>query len=159
MTGPVKQRITRPCACRRRRASSVRQQSRMSYKPAELLGIVRQRWGKENTLHWTLDVVLDEDLARSRKDNAPANLAVLRRLALNNCARSPQFQSLHARQAQAGWMGRRIPPRCLRICDSPALQAQPANAAKLIPWVWEHKIGPSRTIELPHFRGTLVLHP
>jgi hypothetical protein len=43
----------------------------MSYKPAELLGIVCQRWGKENTLHWTLDVVLDEDLARSRKDNAP----------------------------------------------------------------------------------------
>src|ERR1700730_15239986 len=27
------------------------------------------------------------------------------------CARSPQFQSLHARQAQAGWMGRKIPPR------------------------------------------------
>jgi hypothetical protein len=39
------------------------------------------------------------------------------------------------------------------------LQAQPVNAAKLIPWVREHKIGPSRTIELPHFRGTLVLHP
>jgi hypothetical protein len=34
------------------------------------------------------------------------------------------------------------------------LQAQPVNAAKLIPWVREHKIGPSRTIELPHF-----LHP
>jgi hypothetical protein len=34
------------------------------------------------------------------------------------------------------------------------LQAQPVNAAKLIPWVREHKSGPSRTIELPHF-----LHP
>lgn len=53
------------------------------YTPAELLGIVREHWGIENLLHWTLDVVLDEDQTRSRKDHAPANLAVLRRLALN----------------------------------------------------------------------------
>jgi len=46
--------------------------------PAEKrIEIVRSHWGIENTLHWTLDVALDEDLARSRKDNAPQNLAVL----------------------------------------------------------------------------------
>ena len=76
----------------------------MSYKPAELLGIVRQRWGKENTLHWTLDVVLDEDLARSRKDNAPANLAVLRRLALNIARVHPNSKaSMRAKLKRAGW--------------------------------------------------------
>jgi predicted transposase YbfD/YdcC len=51
--------------------------------PAELLRIVRQHWNIENALHWTPDVDLDEDQARSRKDHAPANLAVLRRLAVN----------------------------------------------------------------------------
>ena len=53
------------------------------FHPAQLLTIVREHWGIENRLHWTLDVVLDEDGARNRKDNAPANLAILRRLALN----------------------------------------------------------------------------
>ncbi len=47
------------------------------YTPAELLRVVREHWGIENVLHWTLDVVLDEDQTRSRKDHAPANLAVL----------------------------------------------------------------------------------
>ena len=74
------------------------------YKPAELLGIVRQHWGIENTLHWTLDVVLDEDLARSRKDNAPANLAVLRRLALNIARAHPNSKaSMRAKLKRAGW--------------------------------------------------------
>jgi len=50
---------------------------------AQLLTVVREHWGIENRLHWTLDVVLDEDLARNRKDHGPANLAILRRLALN----------------------------------------------------------------------------
>ena len=54
-----------------------------AYAPKDVLRIVRTHWTIENSLHWPLDVVLDEDLARNRKDNAPANLAVLRRLALN----------------------------------------------------------------------------
>lgn len=74
------------------------------YKPAELLSIVRQHWGIENTLHWTLDVVLDEDLARSRKDHAPENLAVLRRLALNVARAHPGGKtSMRAKLKRAGW--------------------------------------------------------
>lgn len=74
------------------------------YKPAELLRIVRDHWSIENTLHWTLDVVLDEDQARSRKDNAAENLAVLRRLALNIARAHPDKKtSLRAKLKRAAW--------------------------------------------------------
>lgn len=74
------------------------------YRPAELLRIVRSHWGIENGLHWPLDVLLDEDLARSRKDNAPANLAVLRRLALNVARAHPDTKtSLRGKLKRAGW--------------------------------------------------------
>jgi predicted transposase YbfD/YdcC len=63
------------------------------YKPAELLRIVREHWGIENVLHWTLDVVLDEDQTRNRKDHAPANLAVMRRLALNIARAHPDTKT------------------------------------------------------------------
>jgi predicted transposase YbfD/YdcC len=48
-----------------------------------LLATVRARWSIENQLHWILNVVFDEDRCRARKDNAPENLAILRRLASN----------------------------------------------------------------------------
>jgi predicted transposase YbfD/YdcC len=51
--------------------------------PSKLLEVTRTHWVIENQLHWTLDVIFDEDDARSRKDYAPENLAVIRRLALN----------------------------------------------------------------------------
>lgn len=44
---------------------------------------VRSHWGVENSLHWVLDVALNEDDCRIRKDNAPENFAVMRRLAVN----------------------------------------------------------------------------
>ena len=65
---------------------------------------VRAHWGIENTLHWSLDVTLHEDLARNRKDNGPANLAVLRRLALNIAAAHPDTKtSLRRKFLRAGW--------------------------------------------------------
>jgi predicted transposase YbfD/YdcC len=73
-------------------------------RPSQLLTVVREHWGIENRLHWTLDVVLDEDLARSRKDNAPANLAILRRLALNIARAHPdQKTSMRAKFKRAAW--------------------------------------------------------
>jgi len=44
---------------------------------------VREHWGIENCLHWTLDVTFKEDNSRVRKDNAAENLALLRKVALN----------------------------------------------------------------------------
>jgi predicted transposase YbfD/YdcC len=61
-----------------------------SYHPKDVMRIVRTHWTIENGLHWPLDVILDEDLARNRKDNASANLAVLRRLALNVARAQPE---------------------------------------------------------------------
>lgn len=74
------------------------------YSRTQTLRIVRQHWGIENCLHWPLDVVLDEDLARNRKDNGPANLAILKRLALNVARSHPDTSiSLRAKLKRAGW--------------------------------------------------------
>ena len=74
------------------------------YSRQEVLRIVRTHWTIENGLHWPLDVMLDEDLARNRKDNAPANLAVLRRLALNVARAHPDTKtSLRGKLKRAGW--------------------------------------------------------
>jgi predicted transposase YbfD/YdcC len=75
-----------------------------AYSRAEVLRIVRTHWTIENGLHWPLDVTLDEDLARNRKDNGPANLAVLRRLALNVARAHPDEKtSLRGKLKRAGW--------------------------------------------------------
>ncbi|MEM9927806.1 MAG: ISAs1 family transposase [Cyanobacteria bacterium P01_D01_bin.50] len=44
---------------------------------------IRSHWGIENSLHWILDVALNEDDCKIRKDNAPQNFAVLRHIAVN----------------------------------------------------------------------------
>lgn len=44
---------------------------------------VRSHWGIENQLHWVLDVNFGEDASHLRKDHAPQNLALLRKIALN----------------------------------------------------------------------------
>jgi len=44
---------------------------------------VREHWGVENGLHWTLDMAMREDDSRIRTDHAPANMSVLRHIALN----------------------------------------------------------------------------
>jgi len=51
--------------------------------PEELLECTRAHWHIENKLHWILDVVMDEDQARTRKDHAPTNLALIKRIARN----------------------------------------------------------------------------
>lgn len=52
-------------------------------EPAEALAVARSHWQIENALHWVLDVHLNEDASRARKDNAPANHALLTRIARN----------------------------------------------------------------------------
>lgn len=53
------------------------------FSPKEALDVVRAHWQIENNLHWMLDVHMAEDDSRARKDNAPANTAMLKRLARN----------------------------------------------------------------------------
>jgi predicted transposase YbfD/YdcC len=53
---------------------------------------VRAHWSIENSVHWTLDVCFDEDRSRVRKQHAPENLALLRRMALNLLKRETSRQ-------------------------------------------------------------------
>jgi predicted transposase YbfD/YdcC len=71
--------------------------------PERVLVIARTHWGIENQLHWVLDVDLGEDAARSRKDNAPQNLALLRKLALNILRQHPDKGSIKGKIKRAGW--------------------------------------------------------
>ena len=68
----------------------------------ELLNIVRSHWNIENNLHWILDVVFREDESRVRKDNAPQNLAMARKIALNLLKKdSESKKSLKTRRVKA----------------------------------------------------------
>lgn len=51
--------------------------------PQQALDWSRSHWQIENGLHWILDVHLGEDDSRARKDNAPANTALINRIASN----------------------------------------------------------------------------
>lgn len=63
---------------------------------------IRAHWGVENQLHWCLDVVFNEDASRIRKDHAPRNMSVLRRLALNLLRQEPSKGSLAMKRYRAG---------------------------------------------------------
>lgn len=71
--------------------------------PAEVLRAVRRHWAIENDLHWQLDVLMAEDQTRNRKHNGPANLAVLRRLALNVLRSDPAKIPLSHKRLKARW--------------------------------------------------------
>jgi len=71
--------------------------------PKRLLHIARSHWGIENRLHWVLDVQFAEDRNRARKDNAPENLAILRKLTLNIHQAHPYRASLRRKIKRAGW--------------------------------------------------------
>jgi predicted transposase YbfD/YdcC len=71
--------------------------------PTQFLQVTRSHWGIENRLHWVLDVHFTEDGNRARKDNAPENLAILRKLALNIHRSHPYRASLRRKIKRAGW--------------------------------------------------------
>lgn len=72
--------------------------------PVRLLHVVRRHWAIENELHWVLDVAMNEDHSRVRKDQAPENLAALRHIALNLLKQEKTAKGgIHAKQLQAAW--------------------------------------------------------
>lgn len=68
-----------------------------------LLAVGRAHWSIENNLHWVLDVLFAEDACRSRKDHAPENLAVLRKLAINILQTTPGPQRMRHKMLHARW--------------------------------------------------------
>lgn len=69
-----------------------------------LAGAIREHWGIENPLHWTLDVTFQEDASRVRVGHAAENLSRLRRAALNMLQRETTRKiSIRAKRLRAGW--------------------------------------------------------
>lgn len=68
-----------------------------------MLEVARAHWTIENQLHWVLDVAFDEDAVRSRADNAPQNLALIRKLALNLIRLHPGKGSIKGKLKRAAW--------------------------------------------------------
>jgi predicted transposase YbfD/YdcC len=72
---------------------------------AEVLNeAVRSHWGVENSLHWVLDVTFHEDSSRIKKENAPENFGLLRRLALCLLKKeTTSKRSIKGKRLRASW--------------------------------------------------------
>ncbi len=62
---------------------------------------VRGHWGIENQLHWRLDVSMNEDKSRIRKNNAPAIMTSLRHLCLGLFEREGSKRSVPRKMQKA----------------------------------------------------------
>lgn len=71
--------------------------------PQRMLEVTRTHWSVENQLHWPLDVVFNEDDARTHKNYGPENLAVLRRIALDILRAHPDTRSIARKMKLAAW--------------------------------------------------------
>jgi predicted transposase YbfD/YdcC len=72
----------------------------------ELAVAVRSHWAVENQLHWVLDVNFGEDASMVRKDNAPQNLSMLRKIVLTlirNDTTDTATASLRQKRKRAAW--------------------------------------------------------
>lgn len=77
---------------------------------ARLGELVRGHWSIENNLHWCLDTSFGDDAARVRKDHGPANLAAIKRHALNLVKRSTPQASTKLKARRMSLKSRRF--RC-----------------------------------------------
>ena len=59
----------------------------------------------ENGLHWVLDMIFRDDDCRVRTDNAPANLTIIKHIALNALRTGKSKDSLRMRRKVAAWDG------------------------------------------------------
>ena len=76
--------------------------SSMASDAATFARAVRAHWGIENRLHWVLDVVFRDDLARLRTRHGPENMATIRHMAVN-LVRDAHGQHLKVRRKKAAW--------------------------------------------------------
>jgi predicted transposase YbfD/YdcC len=67
---------------------------------------VRGHWGIENSLHWVLDVVFDEDRSRVRTAHGPDNFGLLRRMAISMLKAEQSPGSIQVKRLMAGWDNR-----------------------------------------------------
>ena len=75
----------------------------MPLSPERFQYPVRAHWTIENCLHWELDVTMNEDRQRNRKDHGPENPALLQRLALNIARREHPKDDMRRKLKRAAW--------------------------------------------------------
>lgn len=64
----------------------------------------RSHWHIENKLHWTLDMVFNEDLSRIRTGHGDENFSIIRRIALNLLKLNTSIKkSIAAKRYKAAW--------------------------------------------------------
>jgi predicted transposase YbfD/YdcC len=73
------------------------------FTPEKALKIVRTHWDVENGLHWRTDMTFDEDENRTRKNYAPNNLAIVRRMAIDILEHHPDNISVGRKMNKAAW--------------------------------------------------------
>jgi predicted transposase YbfD/YdcC len=65
---------------------------------------IREHWGIENKVHWSLDVTFREDESRKRAGKSATNFAVVRRIALNLLKlENTSKASMKRKRLKAGW--------------------------------------------------------
>lgn len=66
---------------------------------------IRQHWGIENQLHWTLDVAFGEDKSQKRAGYAAQNFSLINKVALNllKNEKSKKRRSMKVKRHRAGW--------------------------------------------------------
>lgn len=72
----------------------------------QIAATIRAHWSVENALHWTLDVVFNEDYSRVRKQRASENMALVRHTVLNmltNGRKSFKDVGIKALRKKAAW--------------------------------------------------------
>jgi len=98
MIGMVESRIERNGAVARERRYYL---SSTQLDAKTFAAAVRAHWGVENRLHWVLDVVFHDDLARLRSGNGPQNMAVVKHMAMNLVRNPKDKHSLKVRRKLA----------------------------------------------------------
>jgi len=65
---------------------------------------IREHWGIENKLHWTLDVAFSEDASRKRRNNAAQNFSIINKIALNLLKNEKTAKvGVKSKRLKAGW--------------------------------------------------------
>jgi predicted transposase YbfD/YdcC len=98
MIGMVETRVARNGASARERRYYL---SSTTLDAKTFAAAVRAHWGVENRLHWVLDVVFHDDLARLRSQNGPQNMAVVKHMAMNLVRNPKDNHSLKVRRKLA----------------------------------------------------------
>ena len=69
---------------------------------------IREHWGIENKLHWTLDVAFEEDKSNKRAGNAAENFSYISKIALNLLKQRNDFRgakkiSMKTKRKKSSW--------------------------------------------------------